>query len=380
MQEEKNNLEASTGTPNINFFEEAQKSISFLLQTDTVPKFLSSSDYKTVKELREVEHKLPNLLGTLAALKEEIEKVETEVDHFSNKKEMLEEYVRNSVAEADRMLKERNDQLEEMEKERVRREKEAEKERLKKEKEAEKERLKKEREERKKEGGGGGVFQDSIMGSMGLANLGPPRPKKKEHKIKLGEDSYIFYVDVLQAKDLVARDQSGKPTKANAYITVRVGRHKETTKVVMNSNNPKWYESFIFVLKPGEPQKVKVEAVQYNVMGKPTPIGVLQFPAAKSFSEQGGGVKQLHWFSFEAAVEGAPPGEGKLQLSLDYHRVLGKKEETECEISKVQQLIASLEGESADSKKKGKISSGDKKLVKILKQKESKLQKSLATM
>lgn len=63
------------------------------------------------------------------------------------------------------------------------------------------------------------------------------------------QDSPVFHVDLIKAKDLIKTDMIGK---SDPYAVLKYGNQKDKTKVAKNTQNPLWNHSSDFDLDVGD--------------------------------------------------------------------------------------------------------------------------------
>ncbi|KAL6076568.1 GTPase-activating protein [Balamuthia mandrillaris] len=321
-------LEGTSSAPKVTMFDEAQSAISFLISTDSVPKFTLTSDYKTARALVRLKEESAALEANVEECSKQIQVLESELTAKQEQVQMLEEYLNASEEDAQRKEEERLKRQGKM----------AERNRKAQEKKEKKEKKDKEEKEEKNDQIVPEVLTDFAKSTINVLS-GMTTRKEKE---SMAGDNYVLCVDVLQGKDLAHMDKTGHSQKPNAFVTVRYGKQKHTTKVVMNTNEPQWFENFSIPTKPEESSKVRIEVYHFNVMGKHTLLGMLSFPSARSFSKEVGPPIN-RWFKLQGQ-NFDEPAEGHVQLSLKYRHLYDRKTELQREVNKMKKFVAFLEG------------------------------------
>ncbi|ELR19940.1 regulator of g protein signaling domain containing protein [Acanthamoeba castellanii str. Neff] len=309
------NVKAKLDNPTKEMFDESQRAIQELVHCSILPKFYQSTEFRTTAEFEEVKQALAleneKLQRMLASLSEQRNRIAL----LEQKRAMLHQYYNNFEETAAELS-------------RKRREKEL---RLLSEMgsayDAPAVRGREAAGGKEAQSGGAPAEQQQEKGLPALRRWALWSDQAKPYTSPL---DHLLSIEVIEAKDLVARDKRGF---SNPYVVVKYGKQKCTTRTVFKNLNPRWREHFLFNVKQEEAHKLWLTVWDYNVIGSGEFLGCLSFASPKLFINSSD-----RWWTLEARKDGELVS-GKIRLILHFRKQMDRDEELELELQKVRSAI-----------------------------------------
>merc|ERR1712089_53281 len=91
-------------------------------------------------------------------------------------------------------------------------------------------------------------------------------------------------LNVIKAKELIKSDMIGK---SDPYVVLRYGRQQDKTKVVKNTQEPKWDHQTEFVVPDGDSRTFHLEVFDSDRIGKDKSLGKLDLDLANVLGMDG---------------------------------------------------------------------------------------------
>merc|ERR1719309_1411919 len=135
-------------------------------------------------------------------------------------------------------------------------------------------------------------------GGDGAGGVGLPEGKAK--------------LNIIKAKELIKADMIGK---SDPYVVLKYGRQQDKTKVINNTQEPKWDHQTEFVVPDGNSRTFHLEVFDSDRIGKDKSLGKLDLDLADVLGMDG---QEGRWFPLSGVKS------GQILLAADFDDNLGR--------------------------------------------------------